>query len=406
MHQQLMRSGTHGTAPCFVLGLFDTGLAVVRALGRSGLTVFGFDHRREEYGFRSKFGLHTVCPHPRATAELLAFLGEHARRLGQRAVLYPTSDAFVTFVSENRDALEPHFRLALPSVEAVSVAIDKASMYARAAEAGVPIPCTHTPRTFEDVRLLASRLHYPVVVKPLVGHVWRERYRGDKAIRVDGADALEALFREILAAGQSALVQSLIVGPNTNHCKVCAYFDRNGYARAVLCMRKIRQYPVDFGVGTLMETVVEPEVLELGLRLFRAIEWRGPGSIEFKLDDRDGRWKLIELNPRLWQQHALAEACGMNFPMIQYLDLTGRPPTFEIYRTGVRWLDEFRDPRSAWEHRRRGILTFSEWRRSLSGVRSCALWAADDPAPFLAAARHYVSRSWRRASVVRQDAAG
>jgi D-aspartate ligase len=392
--------------PCFVLGLFDTGLAVVRALGRSGLTVFGFDHQHDEFGFRSKFGLHTVSPHPRAAGELVEFLCERARQFSERPILYPTSDAFVTFVSENRHALEPHFRFALPLCESVSVALNKAAMYALASEARVPVPCTQTPRTLDDVRQLATVLAYPVVIKPLVGHVWREHYRGDKAIRVDGAPALVDWFEQILAAEQPALVQSLVVGPNTNHCKVCGYFDGDGQARAIICMRKIRQYPVDFGVGTLMETVIEPEVRELGLRLFRAMRWRGPGSIEFKRDDRDGRWKLIELNPRLWQQHGLAEVCGMNFPLLQYLDLTGQPVTVETYRPGVRWLDEFRDPRSAWEHRKRAALTFSQWRQSLSGVRAYALWAADDPAPFLAAARRHLLRAGRWISGARSNGAG
>jgi hypothetical protein len=54
-------------------------------------------------------------------------------------------------------------------------------------------------------------------------------------------------------------------------------------------MRKLRQYPVDFGVGTLMESVAEPELAALGLRFFNAMGWRGPGSIEFK---RDGRRHL------------------------------------------------------------------------------------------------------------------
>ena len=392
--------------PCFVLGLFDTGLAVVRALGRSGLTVFGFDHQRDEFGFRIKFGVHAVSPHPRAADELVAFLCERARHCSERPILYPTSDAFVTFVSENRHTLEPHFRFALPSCESVSIALNKAAMYALASEAQVPVPCTQTPGTLDDVRRLATVVAYPAVIKPLVGHLWRERYRGDKAIRVDGAPALVSWFEEILAAEQPALIQSLVVGPNTNHCKVCGYFDGNGEPRAVICMRKIRQYPVDFGVGTLMETVVEPEVRELGLRLFRAMNWRGPGSIEFKRDDRDGRWKLIELNPRLWQQHSLAEVSGMNFPLLQYLDLTGHAATVDTYRAGVRWLDEFRDPRSAWEHRKRAALTFTQWGQSLSGVRAYALWAPDDPAPFLAAARHHLSRARRWIAAAQSGAEG
>jgi predicted ATP-grasp superfamily ATP-dependent carboligase len=253
----------------------------------------------------------------------------------------------------------------------------------------------------EDVRALAASFDYPVVVKPVVGHVWRERFRGEKAIRVDAPEALTRLYQQLLLAGQRAVMQSLITGPNSNHCKVCAYVDRTGHARAVICLRKIRQYPVDFGVGTLMESVDEPGLSALGLRFLRALDWRGPASIEFKRDGRDGGWKLIELNPRLWQQNALAGACGMDFPVLQYLDATGTAPTMSCYRSRVRWLDEFRDPRSARAHVRAGALTVAQWARSLARVRVCALWAADDPAPFMAAARHHVVRASQRLARVR-----
>lgn len=382
--------------PCFVLGLFDTGLAVVRALGRAGLPVFGFDHNANEIGFLSRFGSHGVCPHPAAAPELLGFLRKRAQGVDGRPVLYPTSDAFVKFVSDHRDALAPHFQYALPSRDSVDAALNKAQQYARAAAAGIPLPRTYTPRSMREVQELSETIPYPAVVKPLVGHLWRDTFRADKAVRVDDAATLVQLYRDILRAGQTALVQPLVLGPNTNHYKVCAYFDRDGGTRAVICMRKIRQYPVDFGVGTLMESVVAPEVQALGLRFFQAMRWRGPGSIEFKQDDRDGGWKLIELNPRLWQQHALADACGMNFPVIQYRDLTGDPCTVAGYSAGVRWVDEFRDPRSAWEHRTRGLLTAAQWAQSLRGVRVSALWAADDPAPFVAATQHHVGRVWQR----------
>lgn len=386
------------SAPCFVLGLFDTGLATVRAIGRAGLSVFGFDHDPAEFGFRSRFGAHETCPDPASAADLLAFLRQRAGRFSTRPVLYPTSDAYVAFVSEHREALASYSQYALPCRDSVAAGLNKSAQHARAVAAGVPTAHTHTVHTLDDVQRVAPVLDYPVIVKPLIGHLWRQTFRGEKAVPVEDADTLIALFRDIQAAGQSALVQSIVQGPNTNHVKVSAYFDALGGPRAVICMRKIRQYPVDFGVGTLMETVVEPEVQELGLRFFRAMAWRGPGSIEFKRDERDGEWKLIELNPRLWQQHGLAAACGMNFPLLQYLDLAGRPETYESYAVGVRWLDEFRDPRSAWEHRRRGLLTFTQWARSLARVRSWALWAADDPAPFLAAARHYAASAFRSAA--------
>lgn len=385
--------------PAVVLGLFDTGLAVVRGLARAGIQVFGFDSEPDQPGFKSRFGAPGLCPDPtKSPDDLVEFLLERARAEGRRPVLFPTSDAFVLFVSARRDALGPWYRYALPDHDAVLTALDKAAQYARAAAAGIPVPTTYTPSTLEEVERVARAVSYPAVVKPRIGHLWRERFAGRKALRFDDPTSLVAWCREARVAG-AVVVQEHVEGPNSSHCKVCAYFDHAGAAHAVICMRKIRQYPVDFGVGTMMETVIEPEVRELGLRLFRALDWRGPGSIEFKRDRRDGRWKLIELNARLWQQHGLAAASGLDFPLIQYRELTGTAQACNGYAVGVRWMDEFRDPRSVWEHRRRGLMGLTDWARSLCRTRAWALWALDDPAPFLARALQQTASVWRRAAV-------
>jgi hypothetical protein len=46
----------------------------------------------------------------------------------------------------------------------------------------------------------------------------------------------------------------------------------------------------------------------------------------------------MEINPRLWQWHALATACGVDLPMIAYADLLGEsPPRAEMNGYGKRW---------------------------------------------------------------------
>ncbi|MBI4264492.1 MAG: hypothetical protein HY657_08960 [Acidobacteria bacterium] len=362
----------------FVLGLFDTGLAAVRSLGRAGVPVCGFDHEAWHAGFHSRYGVHERCPHPvRSPDALVGLIVQRAQRWAEPPILYPTSDEFVAFVLEHRDALEPYVCHALPPREAVADALDKWRQYRRAQAADVPVVPTHAPSTAQEVRAIAPTLAYPVVVKPRVGYLWRDRFTREKAVRIDDPAALVGLFENIFTHDLSAIVQPFIEGPNTNHCKVCAYLDAQGTPLACVCMRTIRQHPVDFGVGTLMESVEDPELAELGLRFFRAMAWRGPGSIEFKRDARGRGWKVIELNPRLWQQHGLAAACGVDVPLIQYCELTGEPRAAHAHRVGVRWLDELRDPRSAWDHRRRGSVTLWQWARSLGRVRVLALFARD-----------------------------
>lgn len=383
----------------FVLGLFDTGLAAVRALGRAGISVYGFDYDRRQPGFHSRYGRCEPCPDPvERPDELAAFLVAHARRHDQPPILYVTSDAFVSFASEYREALEPYMIHALPSHDAVMAALDKRRQYHTAQTAGIPIAPTYWPATRAEVQRLAPALSYPVVIKPAIGHLWRRRYGAGKAARVEDGDGLIDRCTDALARGEAFIIQGLIAGPNTNHVKVCAYFDASGRELACIGMRKIRQYPVDFGVGTMMESIEDVELAALGLRFFRAMQWCGPGSIEFKWDAHDGCWKLIELNPRLWQQHGLAAACGVSFPLIQYRDLTARAAVPHHYRVGVRWIDELYDIRSAWAHYRAGALTPAGWLRSLAGARAGSLFAADDPRPFVAAMRRLGTGALRRVS--------
>ena len=79
-------------------------------------------------------------------------------------------------------------------------------------------------------------------------------------------------------------------------------------------------------------------MVELGLRLLRALEFHGVSQVEFKRDPRDGRYKLMEVNPRLWQWHGLAAACGVDIPRIAYWDLLGaRLPPARMNGAGKRW---------------------------------------------------------------------
>lgn len=383
-------------ADAFVLGLFDTGLAAVRALARAGIPVYGFDSTASQPGFTSRYGRPALCPDPADDpTALVQLLVERARSCAVPPVIYATSDRFVHFLSEYREALHPYVRHALPCRDAVAAALDKRQQFIRAADAGVPVVPTYWPSTATELRAIAGSLPFPVVVKPVQGRVLDAPFHGAKAVRVSALDHLLRLFEPIFARGDTALLQRLIVGPNTNHYKVCAYIDAGGRPLACIGMRKIRQFPVDFGVGTLMESADDPELAQMGLRLCHALEWRGPVSIEFKRDERDGAWRLIELNPRLWQQHGLAARCGVNFPLLQYADLTGGQPAAGRYQLGVRWLDESRDPRSAWEHMRRGKLTAGQWLASLARVRAGALFALDDPRPFLGAVVGHIGGVWK-----------
>jgi len=55
-----------------------------------------------------------------------------------------------------------------------------------------------------------------------------------------------------------------------------------GEILALFVAQKIRRYPIDFGVGTLMRRVHNEEAIRLGLDFLVGLRYRGIGEMEFK----------------------------------------------------------------------------------------------------------------------------
>jgi predicted ATP-grasp superfamily ATP-dependent carboligase len=121
------------------------------------------------------------------------------------------------------------------------------------------------------------------------------------------------------------MVQELIPGGDDELYSLGSYLRADGEALGLFSGRKLKQVPPLIGTCRVGEAVWVQDVVDAGLRLLRGLRFHGISQVEFKRDPRDGRYKLMEVNPRLWQWHGLAAACGVDLPLIAYRDLTGEP---------------------------------------------------------------------------------
>jgi predicted ATP-grasp superfamily ATP-dependent carboligase len=114
-----------------------------------------------------------------------------------------------------------------------------------------------------------------------------------------------------------------------------------GEPRALFMHRRLREYPISGGASTLRESVYHEEMKDAALRLMRHLQWHGVAMVEFKLDQRDGLPKLMEVNGRFWGSLPLSIAAGVDFPGLLHEMVTKGDvaPAFD-YRLGVksRWL--------------------------------------------------------------------
>jgi D-aspartate ligase len=292
------------------------GLAAIRSLGRAGVRVLAVDHRPSALGFRSKYAERLVSPDP--------FTDEHGfvnflRALGE-VVVFPTHDDSLNAVArfaDDLDVLTP-----FPDWELLERVQSKRAQLEQAAAAGLDIPAPD-PGTF------------PVIVKPDRSVEFKRRYKRQN-FRCDTPAELEQALERTEEFGP--IVQELVPGRDDALYTVGSYLDADGNALGVFCGRKLLQTPPGIGTCRVGEAVWVPEVVDAALTLLRAFGYRGVSQVEFKRDARDGRYKLMEINARLWQWHGLASACGVNLPLIAYRDLTGdTSPGVGMNGHGKRW---------------------------------------------------------------------
>ena len=367
-----------------VLGGDYQGLGIVRSLGRRGVPVCVVDDEHSIARFSRHCSRSVRVPSLAAGANTADALFALEREFGLAGwVLFATRDETVEVLSRNRHLLLERLRVPVPPWETFEHAWDKRSTYGLAEEIGIPVPRTWCPESSADLDAIDASA--PLAIKPAVKPRFLEATKA-KAWRADGRDELRERFAAALqaAGGDPVMVQELIPGGGATQFAHCAFF-KDGRAVGSMVSRRARQHPHDFGrASTFVETVEVPELEEMGERFLAAIDYYGLAELEFKRDDRDGRYKLLDFNARTWGYHSLGGQAGVDFAYMLYADQLGLPTTPSRARAGVRWMRSVTDVPTSVLDILAGRLDLRAYLRS---VRACdveAVFSREDPRPGLA----------------------
>jgi D-aspartate ligase len=326
---------TRMTHPAVVLNVgWVPGISAVQVLGRAGVPVHAVDHRCDALGFNSRYVTKQhVSPRRLEDEERwLAFLADVGERLPAPAPVFTLYDEDLNAVARGRDRLGDRFLFPFPEWATLERIQDKRHQVERARELGVPVPRTAPAPTDE--------LGLPVLVKPFQPGPFRRAF-GLKAFTCRSRAELDVAWQRALP--YEPLVWEFVPGGDEELYTLGSYLAPDGEALGLFCGRKLLQDPPGVGNARVAEAVWVEQVVEQGLTLLRGLGFHGVSQVEFKRDPRDGVFKLIEVNPRLWQWHSLAAACGVNLAHIAYRDLTGdRPAPTRMQGTRRRWAITFK----------------------------------------------------------------
>ncbi len=265
---------------------------------------------------------------------------EAARKTGAQAI-HPGYG----FLAENADFAAAVSEAGLifigPNPAAMQVMGSKTSARRAAVEAGVPIvPGTVDPlKSLGEAERLAHEFGYPVMLKAAAGG-------GGKGMRlVASPDELRSAFDNAKSEAASAFgddslyLEKAIQRPR--HIEIQIFADRHGnvvhLGERECSIQRRHQKVVEECPSPIDAPGLREQMGEAAVKLARAVNYVGAGTVEFLVADATREFYFLEMNTRLQVEHPVTElVTGIDLVCEQIKVADGARLSFK--QEDVRWL--------------------------------------------------------------------
>ncbi|NNT94902.1 hypothetical protein [Stutzerimonas nitrititolerans] len=306
-----------------VLGGYINGYSIVKELHEEGVENIALFHSgRSLAGFSNKINyLAAIDKTPEGLLKELRKLREQFDYI----VPFPTDDLQVENFYHIREEIKDFCYLPL-NPDTVMQSFDKYYQYAVCEKIGVPYPKTCQLNTVSELEKVGE-LTFPILIKPsmrvdIVQSVFRNMYFEDKASYADH----EGQIRDFIEKGIRFIASEFIPGDDTNIYAYTCYRSQNGVIQNEWAGKKLTQYPDNYGVFCSASNEAPGVVLEQGRALVGELDAYGIIEPEFKFDERDGKFKLMEVNLRSMMWHRIGKVSGVRLHKSMYDYAIGKQP--------------------------------------------------------------------------------
>jgi predicted ATP-grasp superfamily ATP-dependent carboligase len=318
------------------------GLAVIRGLGMKGVHVVAASAKRHNIGFYSRYAKKTdiyTAPNvdlDRFIEDILDIIKRH-----KITMIIPAVESTMVALDNRREQIEEVCVIAAPDSMRVEMSIDKLRTVELAQKVGVPVPKTICTDNIDEAIEVTRSFRFPVALKPRGNslHPSTQNALGFKVRYAKTHAELQEILKEFRLSRVLPMIQEYVRGVGV--C-VSALFNK-GKPVSMFPYRRLREVPLTGGVSVVRQGIVlEEQLEEYVTKLLEEIQWHGIAMVEFKFDELQKRYTLMEINGRFQASTALSLDSGLNFPYMVYNLYSDPPvePKAASYRPGEieRWL--------------------------------------------------------------------
>ena len=280
------------------------GIAVIRALREAesfDVRIIGLAYESLEPGIF----MHNLVdktyqiPYPSAGVDAIFERIQYIHDIEKLDVLIPNFDAeLYPFIKLQHQMKDMGIHMCLPTMEQYDER-KKINLNDFGEKYGINVPKSKAIHDISSIYNISSEFEYPVVVKG-------KYYDAHIAYNID---QVKTHFNKISAKwGSPIIIQEFIHGTEYN---VTGLGDGTGRTISAIPMRK--QYITDKGKAWGGISISDPKMIELTNKFISQTKWRSGFELEL-MKDKENKFYLLEINPRMPAWIYLSVGVGQNIP--------------------------------------------------------------------------------------------
>ena len=273
-------------------------------------------------------------------ANVAAVAAEHADKT---VLVIGCGDSYVKLAAENKDAFPANCIAPYVSGELIGTLINKEKFYALCDEHGIDHPGTFVYRR-ELGRDYELGFQPPYICKPSDGVAyWAHPFPGNEKVFLcqDRAE-LDAVLDRVYASGYpgTMIIQDFIPGDDSYMHVLTCYSDRDAKVKLMCLGHVLLEEHTPHGIGNhaVILTEVDEPLCEKIRAFLEAIGFVGFSNFDIKYDQRDGKYKVFEINCRQGRSNYYVTGAGYNIARLVVEDrIEGRELPFVLADNESLW---------------------------------------------------------------------
>lgn len=254
---------------------------------------------------------------PAQFAKILISVAKKYEEAAEKLILIGTNDLYVRLIIENRAILKDYFVFNYIEEDLMNEIQFKENFYKLCEQHGIDIPTTVFYNCQTDGEF-TKEMMYPVIIKPSNGIEYsRHPFEGQaKVFKVENLTELNNVVTMIKNSGyaDTLIIQDYIPGEDTAMWDSVVYVSSKGETQLVSFAQVVLQEHTKTAIGnyTALITRYNEELMTKLRNFLEALNYRGFGNFDLKFDERDGKFKVFEVNIRQGRSSYYVTAMGHN----------------------------------------------------------------------------------------------